>query len=346
MNTLSKFLAASAATAIGTFATGAYAAKGETLAKVKERGSFNCTGHNGSYLGMAEVDSNGNWKGFDIDICRAIATAIFGDYNGHLNILPTSWAQRWPTLQSGELDAIVKATGWTTGRDAELGFQFSNVYMLAPTKFLVREELGAESVMDLDGGSVCVPAGTSTERSAAGYLQRNGVKMEFVVSEKTEESEAAYLSGRCDAFAQWDVQLATLRLKAQNPDEHVVLPDTISAEPVAVVVREGDDGWVDLINFTITTLIAAEEAGVTSANVDELKANPPSPGVAKMLGATPGYGERIGLEDDFGYNIIKNLGNYAEVWERNLGQESPYKLERGVNALWQDGGVLWPILID
>lgn len=324
----------------------AVAADGETLAKIKERGAFNCTGHNGSYLGLAEVDDKGNWKGFDIDLCRAVATAIFGGHEGHLNILPTSWAQRWPSLQSGEVDAIIKASGWTTSRDAELGFQFSNVYMLAPTKVMVRKDLAATSVRDLEGGSVCVPAGTSTEKSMAEYLERLGIKMEFVVSEKTEESEAAYLSGRCDAFAQWDVQLAVLRLKAENPDDHMILPDSIAAEPVGMILREADDGWVDIVNFTLTTLLAAEEAGVTSANVDAMKADPPSPGVAKMLGATPGYGERIGLGDDFGYNVIKTVGNYAEIWERNLGQQSPYKLERGVNALWQNGGVLWPILID
>lgn len=322
------------------------AAEGETLAAVKARGALACSGHNGSYLGLAEVDDKGAWKGFDIDLCRAVATAVFGDYEGHLNILPTSWAQRWPSLQSGELDVIIKASAWTTGRDSELGFQFSNLYLMAPIQVMVRKELGATSIADLDGGSVCLPAGTSVERSMAEYLKKIGITMEFVVSEKTEESEAAYLSGRCDASAQWDVQLAVLRLKAENPDDHMILPEAISAEPVAMLAREGDDGWVDILNFTLTTLLAAEENGVTSANVDEMKANPPTPSVGKMLGATPGYGERVGLSDDFGYNIIKKIGNYDEVWQRNLGSGSPYKLDRGVNSLWQSGGVLWPILID
>ncbi|MCW2306091.1 amino acid ABC transporter substrate-binding protein [Rhodobium gokarnense] len=324
----------------------AHAEFGETLAAVKERGALACTGHNGSYLGLAEVDDKGNWKGFDIDLCRAVATAIFGDYEDHLKILPTSWAQRWPAIQSGELDVIIKATGWTMGRDTELGLQFSNIYMMAPIKMLVRKDLGAKSVKDLDGGSVCVPAGTSTERSVAEYLKANDVTMEFVTTEKTEESEAAYLSGRCDVFAQWDVQLAVLRLKADDPSAHVILPDTVSAEPVAMAVRQGDDGWLDIMNFTLSALLAAEENGITSENVDEMKANPPTPVVGKLLGATPGIGTRMGLSDDWAYNVIKKLGNYDEMFERNLGQGSPYKLERGINSLWSDGGVLFPILVD
>lgn len=345
LKSISKVAAAAVlwgATAI----TPAHAELGKTLADVKARGALQCTGHNGSYLGLAEVDDKGNWKGFDIDLCRAVATTVFGDYEGHLKIMPTSWAQRWPGIQSGELDVIIKATGWTMGRDTELGLQFSNIYMMAPIKMLVRKELGAKSVKDLEGGSVCVPAGTSTERSVAEYLKANGVTMEFVTSEKTEESEAAYLSGRCDVFAQWDVQLAVLRLKAEDPTAHVILSDTVSAEPVAMAVRQGDDNWLDVMNFTLSALLAAEEAGVTSQNVDEMKANPPTPAIGKLLGATPGIGTRMGLDDDWAYNVIKKLGNYNEMWERNLGQDSPYKLERGINSLWSKGGVLFPILVD
>ncbi|QKV20021.1 amino acid ABC transporter substrate-binding protein [Oricola thermophila] len=341
------FKAAAAAVFIGgTVISPAQAEVGKTLEEVKARGALHCTGHNGSYLGLAEVDDKGNWKGFDIDLCRAVATAIFGDYEGHLKILPTSWAQRWPSIQSGELDVIIKATGWTMGRDTELGLQFSNIYMMAPIKMLVPKELGAQSVKDLDGGTVCVPAGTSTERSVAEYLKANDVTMEFVTTEKTEESEAAYLSGRCDVFAQWDVQLAVVRLKAEDPEAHVILPDTISAEPVAMAVRQGDDSWVDIMNFTLSALLAAEENGITSENVDEMKANPPTPVVGKLLGATPGIGARMGLDDDWAYNVIKKLGNYDELWERNLGQGSPYRLDRGINGLWSDGGVLFPILVD
>lgn len=321
-------------------------AAADTLSTVKARGTLNCTGHNGSYPGLAEVDDKGNWKGLDIDLCRAVSSAIFGSYEGHLTIVPISWAQRWPLLQSGELDVVIKSSDWSASRDAELGVQFSNIYVFSAQKIMVRKELGAKSVKDLNGGTVCLPAGTSVEKLLADYLKRNGVSMEFIASEKTEETQAAYLSGRCDAYAEWDVQLAVTRLKAENPDDHVILPETFAAGPTAMVVRENDDKWLDVINFTLSTLLTAEEAGITQANVDEMKANPPSPAIAKMLGVTPGYGTRAGLSDDFGYNIIKQVGNYSEIWERDLGQKSPYKLERGKSALWQNGGVLWPIIMD
>lgn len=348
MTKLSRYLTKTLC--IGAFAIAAtlpsLAAEGDTLAKVKERGSLNCTGHNGSYPGLAEVDDKGNWKGLDIDLCRAVATAIFGTYEGHLNIIPISWAQRWPLLQSGQLDVVIKSSDWTTSRDAELGLQFSNIYVFSAQKIMVHKALGAKSVKDLNGGSICVPAGTSTEQLLANYLKAQGVKMEIVASDKTEESQAAYLSGRCDAYAEWDVQLAVTRLKADKPEDSVILPDTFAAGPTAMVVREGDDRWLDVINFTLSTMLAAEEAGVTQANVDEIKGNNPPPNVAKMLGVTPGNGARLGLSDDFGYNIIKHVGNYSDVWERDLGQQSPYKLERGKSALWENGGVLWPILQD
>jgi len=323
-----------------------YGASGDTLAKVKAAGVLNCSGHNGSYLGFAEVDERGNWKGFDVDLCRTVATAIFGDWENHLNIHPVSFAQRFTQLQSGDLDVLIKASDWTMGRDADLGLQYSNIYMMAPIKILVHKELEAQSARDLDGGTVCTVGGSSTQRQIAEYAQSLNITLEYLATEKTEEYEEAYLAGRCDAIAQWDVQLALVRMKAQNPQDHVILPDVIEAAPLGMIVREGDDHWLDIMNFALTTLLAAEQNGITSQNVDEFKANPTTPAIGKMLGATPGYGARIGLDDDFGYNIIKKLGNYDEMWERNLGRGSPYGLERGVNALWQNGGVLWPIIID
>ena len=322
------------------------AAKGDTLAAVKARGALNCSGRSSSYLGLAEVDDKGNWKGLDIDLCRAVATAVFGNWEGHLNIIPISWEQRWPLLQSGELDVVIMSSDWTASRDAGLGLQFSNPYVFASQNVMVRRDSGIKSMKDLNGGSVCVPAGTSTERTLADFLNGKGIKMEFVVSDNAEQSQAAYLSGRCDAYAEWDVQLAVLRMKATHPDDHVVLADAFAANPTSMVVREGDDRWLDIVNFTLSTLLTAEEAGVNRDNVDKIRANPPSPRIAKMLGVTPGYGTRLGLSDNFGYDIIKRVGNYSDIWERDLGQQSPYKLKRGLNALWQDGGVLWSILMD
>ncbi len=324
----------------------AQAETGETLATIKDRGHLLCTGHNGSYLGFAEVDDQGNWHGFDIDLCRSLATAIFGDDEGHLKIVPTGWAQRFPALQSGDIDIIVKATGWTFNRDTDLGVQFGRPYVLAPIRVLTRKELGAESIADLDGGTICVPAGTTIERYVAEYAAATGIQADFLAIEKTEETDAAYLSGRCDAYAQWDVVLATVRLKADNPGDHVILPDIMNAEPVAMGMRQGDDNFVDIANWVANALWLAEVNGVTSENVDEMKANPPSPAVAKLLGATPGIGDQLGLKDDWAYNVIKKFGNFAEVWQRNLGEDSPYKLDRSINATYKDGGVFYPLVLD
>ena len=321
-------------------------ASAATVDTVKRRGGLNCTGHNGCHPGLAEVDDKGNWKGLDIDLCRAVATAVFGSYDKHLTIVPISWAQRWPLLQSGDVDVVIKTSDWSASRDTELNVQFSNIYVFSAQKIMVHKELGAKTVKDLEGGTICVPSGTSVETLLSDYLKRNGVTMKFIASDKTEESQAACLAGRCDAYAEWDVQLAVTRLKAQKPEDNVILPDTFAAGPTAMVVRENDDKWLDVVNLTLAVLLTAEQDGITQANVDQMKANPPSPAIAKMLGATPGFGTRAGLSDDFAYNIIKQVGNYSEMWERDLGQGSPYKLERGKSALWQNGGVLWPIILD
>ncbi|MBV2143411.1 amino acid ABC transporter substrate-binding protein [Falsochrobactrum sp. TDYN1] len=345
-----KMVLASAASAISILAAAllpqnAVAANGDTLKTVQDRGQLVCTGHNGSFEGFAEVDDKGNWKGFDIDYCRAIAAAIFGDAN-KVNFLPVSWAQRFPSLQSGELDVVIKATGWTMSRDTELGLQFSVPYFLGLTQVMVPKSLGVEDVKGLDGGTACVEAGTSTERQAANYFKRIGVDLKLITFEKTTEARSAYFGGRCDSFVQWGPNLATARLSAPNPDEHMILPDNLALEAEAAVVRQGDDPWLDIVNWTFFTTWIAEEYGITSENVDEMKANPPDETVAKLLGVTPGFGSRLGLSDDAGYNIIKLVGNSEEIYERSLGEGSPYKLPRGLNNLWNNGGVLYPAGLD
>lgn len=323
----------------------ATAGNGDTLKAVQARGQLACTGHNGSFEGFAEVDDKGNWKGFDIDYCRAIAAAIFGDPN-KVTFLPVSWAQRFPSLQSGELDVVIKATGWTMSRDTELGLQFSVPYFLGLTQVMVPKSLGVADVKGLEGGTACVEAGTSTERQAANYFKRIGVNVKLVTFEKTTEARSAYFSGRCDSFVQWGPNLATARLSAPTPDDHVILPDNLALEAEAAVVRQGDDPWLDIINWTFFTTWIAEEYGITSANVDEMKANPPDETVAKLLGKTPGFGSRLGLSDDAGYNIIKLVGNSKEIYDRSLGEGSVYKLPRGLNGLWSEGGVLYPAGLD
>ncbi|WP_127904340.1 amino acid ABC transporter substrate-binding protein [Solirhodobacter olei] len=327
--------------------TAAHAQFGSTLKAVKARGFLSCTGHNGSYPGMAEVDNKGNWKGFDIDMCRAVATAIFGTAKGHLKIQPTSWEQRWPALQSGALDMVIKATGWTMSRDTELGVQFSRPYMLAAISYATHADNGAKTVKDLNGGTLCVQSGTTLERYAADDQKARGYKLEVVPFDSTEAAKAAFLSGRCDAYVDWDLQLAVMRTtEVKDPKSIVILPDVLAAEPIAIAMRQGDDQWVDIANWVESILLEAEQAGITSANVDEMRAHPPTPAIATMLGVTPGVGKRLGLKDDWAYQVIKQLGNYSEIWNRNVGQDSPYELKRGVNALVKNGGILYPLIMD
>lgn len=341
-----KWSAAALALAVLPFAAPANAQQaGKTLSEVKARGVLNCTGHDGSYLGFAEVDDKGVWKGIDIDLCRAVATAVLGD-PAKVKIIPISWAQRWPELQAGNVDIVIKASGGTLSRDTELGLQFSNSYYLGTTKVMAHKELNLTSLKDADGGSVCIPAGTTQEQQITSYASKIGIKLEPVVIEKTEELEQAYFSKRCDLYIQWGPVLAIARAAKGNVDDHVILPDVLDVEPEVFVMRQGDDNWVDIANWTLSALLFAEQSGITSQNVDEKKANPESPQVAKFLGATPGVGKGLGLSDDWAYNVIKHVGNYAEIFDRNLGAGSPYKMERELTNLWNNGGVLYPLVFD
>lgn len=326
-------------------ATVAHADFGDTLKTVQERGILQCSGHNGSFLGFAEVDDQGNWQGMDIDLCKALATAVLGDPE-KVNIVPISWAQRWPALQAGDLDVVIKASGGTFSRDTELGLQFSRSYFLGTTKVMVRNDAGIETLADADGGAICIPAGTTIERQVASYADRIGITLEPVLFEKTEELREAYFSGRCDAYAQWGPTLAIDRTTADDPSVHIILSDVLALEPEVMLARQGDDQWVDILNWMLSTLLFAEQEGITSANVDEMKANPPTSEVGKMLGATPGIGGPLGLSDDWAYNVIKAVGNYSEIFERNIGEGSVYMMPRGINKLWNDGGVMYPMVFD
>lgn len=332
-----------AATIMGTGA--AEAAMGDTLKTIKERGHLLCPGHNGTYLGFAEVDNAGNWKGFDIELCRAMATAILGSPD-KLKVVPISFAQRFPAIQSGDIDLIIKVTGWTLGRDTELGLQFSQPYFLGATQLAVNVATGAKTGKDLNGASLCSQAGTSTERLAADYLTNLKIKYEMVSFEKSEDMRAAFFSGRCDAVALWGPNLAISISQATDPNKFMALPDVLAVEPQSIAMRQGDDQFVDIANWMLTVLITAEEYGITSTNVDEHKAKAGNPTVARMLGATPGIGKRLGLSESWGYDVIKHVGNYKQIFDRTLGDGSPYKMKRGVNSLIRDGGVLYPLVID
>ena len=317
-----------------------------TVKKIQDRGSMLCSGHNGSYFGFVEVNDKNEWKGLDIDICRAMTTAILGDPD-KATIVPLSWAQRFPALQSGDVDIVIKATGWTMGRDTELGLQFSLPYFFGGTQFMAHGDLGITDATGLDGGTICVEAGTTIERIAADYLKTIEVEHTVISYEKAAELHAAYLANRCDAFAGWGPNLAVLRAtEIENPEEHIILSDQLSSEPISAAMRQGDEGFVDMANWMLASLLLAEEHGVTQANVEEMAENPPNPTVGRLLGATPGIGERLGLRETWAKEMILAVGNFAEIYDRNLGEESPYKLDRGLNKLWRNGGVLYAPVLD
>ncbi len=337
---------AALAAACFTLAPLTASAASPTVEAIQERGTLLCSGHNGSYFGFVEVNDKNEWKGLDIDLCRALTTAILGDPT-KAQIIPLSWAQRFPALQSGDVDVIIKATGWTMGRDTELGLQFSLPYFFGGTQLMAHGDLGVTEAKDLEGGTICVEAGTTIERIVADYLKTLGVEHTMVSYEKAAELRSAYLANRCDAFAGWGPNLAVLRAtEIDNPDAHIILSDQLSSEPIAAAMRQGDEDFVDVINWMLAALLLAEEHGVTQANVEEMAANPTNPTVGRLLGATPGIGERLGLRDTWAREMIGAVGNFAEIYDRNLGKDSPYKLDRGMNNLWSHGGVLYAPILD
>ncbi|WP_265516893.1 transporter substrate-binding domain-containing protein [Nitratireductor luteus] len=336
------------ATAALVALTGASTAQAQgqgLLDTIITRDSLLCTGHNGSYLGFAEVDAAGAWQGFDIEFCKALATAILGSPN-KLQVIPVSWAQRFPALQSGDVDVIVKVTGWTQTRDTELGLQYSRPYFIGPFYVMAKKELGATGIADLEGGVFCVNAGTTVERVLTDYMASKGIQYESLAFEKGEELRSALYAGRCDAIAGFGPFLSATRVEAPDPEAYQILGDVLALEPEGIVVRQGEDDLLDVINWTVSALLMAEESGITQANVDEIKANPPSPTIARLLGVTPGVGTRLGISDDFAYNVIKAVGNYGEIYDRTVGDGSRYKLPRGLNNLWNQGGLLYPLVLD
>lgn len=343
---MKTIIAVTALAAVGLTTPQMAVAQSATVQQIQERGTMLCSGHNGSYFGFVEVNDKNEWKGLDIDLCRALTTAILGDPDKN-QIVPLSWAQRFPALQSGDVDVIIKATGWTMGRDTELGLQFSLPYFFGGTQFMAHGDLGITDATGLAGGTICVEAGTTIERLAANYLQTVDVEHTMVSYESAAELRSAYLANRCDAFAGWGPNLAVLRAtEIDNPNDHVILSDQLSSEPISAAMRQGDEGFVDMVNWMLAALLIAEEEGVTSANVEEMAATPPNPRVARLLGTEPGMGERLGIRDTWAKEMIAAVGNFAEIYDRNLGKDSPYKLDRGLNNLWSHGGVLYAPILD
>ncbi|EKV26951.1 Glutamate Aspartate periplasmic binding protein precursor GltI [Caenispirillum salinarum AK4] len=328
--------AAAAALTVGLGATAAQA--GETFDAVKERGELVCGVHTG-LAGFSAPDEQGNWSGLDVDVCRAVAAAVFGD-SEKVKYVPLSAQQRLTALQAGEVDVLARNTTHTLTRDTANGLNFLPVNYYDGQGFMVRKDLGVDSARQLDGATVCVQTGTTTELNLADYFRANNMQLNPLTIEAFEEVNAAYASGRCDALTSDTSQLAAIRANdLPNPDDHVILPELISKEPLAPAVRHGDDQWFDAVKWVLHAMVDAEEMGITSENVDQVKAETDNPNVKRLLGATPGMGEALGLPNEWAYNVISQVGNYGQSFERNVGQDSPLNLERGLNALWTDGGL-------
>ncbi len=309
-----------------------------TLDEVKARG-FVKAGVNGNVFGFSMPDDKGEWKGLDVDTAKAVAAAVFGDAS-KVKFSSLTAVQRLPALQSKEIDVLCRNTTQTLSRETKSGLNFARVNYYDGQGFLISKKLGVKSAKELDGATVCVLPGTTTEMNAADYFRTNGMKWSPVVIENTAELNKAFFAGRCDVLTSDASQLAAQRSVAPTPADYELLPEIISKEPLAPVVRHGDDQWYDIVNWTVMAMIQAEEFGITSQNVDEMLKSV-NPEIKRFLGVTPGMGSQMGLDDKWAYYIVKQVGNYGESFERNVGPNTPLALQRGLNALWTEGGLMY-----
>jgi len=347
-----KFLTITAAAAV--LCVAAAAASATTLDDVKKKGFVQC-GVNASALpGFASTNDAGEWAGFDIDYCRAVASAVFGD-KSKVKFTPLTAKERFTALQSGEIDMLARNSTWTMSRDTSLGLTFAGGNYYDGQGFMVKKSQGVNSALELSNASICVQTGTTTELNLADYFNANKMNYNLVSFEKNDEVNAAYESGRCDALTTDASGLYSTRLTLAKPDDHLVLPEIISKEPLGPAVRQGDSQWFNIVKWTHYALLNAEEAGVTQGNIDEKKkqaeedktkaaADPKykpqiAPDVARLLGVDGTFGEGIGLTNDWSYNIVKQMGNYGEMFDRNIGAGSKLGIARGLNALWSKGGI-------
>ncbi len=313
-------------------------AQAATLDDVKARGVLSC-GVSTGLAGFSQKDEKGAWSGLDVDICRAVAAAVLGDA-GKVQYKPLTAKERFTALQSGEIDMLSRNTTWTHTRDTSLGLNFAGTIYYDGTSFMVSKKLGVSSAKQLDGANACIQAGTSTELAIADYFRENNISYKPVTFDTSDQTRAGFESGRCDFLTSDGSQLAALRIGLKDPAGAVILPEVISKEPLGPVVRQGDDQWFNIVKWTVNALIEAEEQGVTAANVDDKLANG-KPANKRLLGGEGELGKNLGISADWAYQVIKQVGNYSESFERNVGQGSSLKLGRGVNALWKDGGILY-----
>lgn len=334
-----KFLGRAAVAALAFVGITGSAQAGPTLDAIKQRGQLIC-GVNTGLGGFALPDSAGKWQGLDVDICRAVAAAIFGDAE-KVKWVPTTAQQRFTALQTGEVDILSRNTTWTLSRDTQLGLNFAAVTFYDGQGFMVPKKLGVKSAKELSGATVCVQPGTTTELNLADYFRANNMELKPVVIEQLQELNAAFFSGRCDVYTTDASGLASIRTndapKGQS-DDYVILPEIISKEPLGPAVRHGDDQFFDIVKWACFALLEAEEYGITKANVEQMAKDSKNPSVQRLLGTTPGNGKAIGLDEAWVVNIIKAVGNYGEIYERNI---TPLGLPRGVNNLWNKGGLMY-----
>lgn len=314
---------------------------GATFDAVKAKGFVQC-GVNGSVAGFSAPDGQGIWKGIDVDLCRAVAAAMFGD-SSKIKYTALTAQQRFVALQSGEIDVLTRNVTQTLLRDASLGLREAGVNFYDGQGFIVNKKLGVKSAKELNGSTVCVQPGTTTELNLSDYFRKTGMTFKPVVIEKVDENIAAFASGRCDVYTTDASQLAAIRVTALSPpDDYVILPERISKEPLGPLVRQGDDQWYQLVKWVLLAMKEAEELGITQTNIDEM-AKSEDPVIKRFVGVTPGYGKALGVDEKWAYYVIKQIGNYGESFERNLGKASPVKLDRGLNDVWTKGGLMYAI---
>ena len=312
---------------------------GSVLDAVRARGQVIC-GVNTAAPGFAGADSRGNWNGLDVDTCRAVAAAVLGDAQ-KVKFVPLSSPQRFTALQSGEIDVLARNTTWTLTRDASMGAVFAAINYYDGQGFMVPKKLGVKSAKQLNGATVCLQSGTSSVQALADYFKANNIKFKPVMFDTTEATQSAFLSGRCQVYTTDMSDLAGARTRARNPQDFEILPETISKEPLGPSVRRGDDEWFQIVRWSFYAMVEAEENGISSQNVDELRASSKVPQVMRLVGTGDDAGKLLGLDKDWSYRIIKQVGNYGESWTKNFGPTTPLNLPRGLNNLWTQVGILY-----
>ena len=328
-----------AALAVAAAAFALPAQAGKTLDGVKARGQLVC-GVNTSGPGFSNADSQGRWTGLDVDFCRAVAAAVLSDAS-KVKFVPLNSQQRFTSLQAGEIDVLSRNSTWTLTRDASLGVVFAGINYFDGQGFMVPKNLKIDSAKKMNGATVCVQAGTTSEKNVADYFGANAMKYKPVVFDTAEAITSAFFAGRCQVYTTDMSDLAGARTKAPNADDYVILPQVISKEPLGPSVRRGDDEWFQIVRWTLFAMLEAEEDALTQANVDQQKTTNKDPGVQRFLGVSEDTGKLLGLDKEWAYRIVKQVGNYGESFERNLGPNTPVKLPRGVNNLWTKGGLMY-----